>query len=78
MRITSVALLVAVAVGGCSKHYQLSEEVEQSKAAYKACLANNPSDSSPCASLKATYEANKKALNATPQCRMAGGRTLCD
>ena len=78
MRIAIVALLVAVAVGGCSKNYQLSEEVEKSKAAYKTCLANNPDAPSPCAALKATYEANEKALKATPNCRMAGGRTLCD
>jgi hypothetical protein len=65
-----LCLLVAVAasLSACALAAKIDarNDMEGSKAAYKACLADNPKNVSACDALRLSYEADLKAYEATP------------
>lgn len=61
-----VAIACVVALSGCGapRMMRAADDMEASKAAYKACLTENPSEPSNCEGLRLAYEADVEALNA--------------
>jgi len=59
---------VAVSLSACALAAKMDarNDMEGSKAAYKACLADNPKNVSACDALRLSYEADLKAYEATP------------
>jgi hypothetical protein len=62
-----IASAVAVLLSGCAIAAKVSarHEMETSKAAYKACLAQNGRDLDACEGLRQTYEADLAAYRTT-------------
>jgi hypothetical protein len=48
--------MTVFALSGCAANHAL-QDMKQAKAAYKACLAENPKDPAACKHEKETYEA---------------------
>ena len=61
--ILSLAMLSLLGCGAAAIQRARSD-MEESKAAYKACLEQHPSDVSACEALEKGYEADLKALDA--------------
>jgi hypothetical protein len=61
-------LALALSLSGCALAAKMDarNDMETSKAAYKACLADNPKNVSACESLRLSYDADLKAYAATP------------
>ena len=68
-RKTALALSMcgAALLGGCgiAAKVQTRNDMQSSLATYKACLAQNPSDPTPCRGAKEAYEADLTAYRAT-------------
>jgi hypothetical protein len=62
-----VVLLLVVSLPACGVAVRMSahNDMEGSKAAYKSCLAENPTKPSACEALRLSYEADLKAYEAT-------------
>lgn len=58
--------MVALSLAGCGvvAMQRARSDMEESKAAYKACLEQHPSDVSACEALEKVYEADLKAVRA--------------
>jgi hypothetical protein len=65
MRVAIVAFAVALSGCGIAAKVDARNDMEQSKAAYKNCLAANPSNPSACAGLEAAFQADLAAYRAT-------------
>jgi hypothetical protein len=61
------AIFAAVMLSACGLAVRMSarNDMEGSKAAYKSCLAENPTKVSACEALRLSYEADLKAYEAT-------------
>ena len=59
--------MVAVSLSACGIVVRMNarNDMEGSKAAYKSCLAENPTKVSGCEALRLSYEADLKAYQAT-------------
>ena len=62
-----IALALSVALTGCGIAAKVNarNDMEQSKTAYKACLAQNPSNLHACDAAEAAYDADMRAFRAT-------------
>jgi hypothetical protein len=62
-----IALVVAISLSACGVAVRMNahSDMEGSKAAYKSCLAENPTNVSACEALRLSYEADLKAYQAT-------------
>ena len=68
-RLLSVAVIICATItnSGCGVVAKVNarHDMEQSKAAYKACLQAHPSDVSACEGCRLSYDADMKAYRAT-------------
>jgi hypothetical protein len=71
-------LFVAVSLQGCGLAAKMDarNDMEGSKAAYKACLAQNPGKVSACEAERLSYEADLKAYQATVGSSVISSRGL--
>jgi hypothetical protein len=67
MKRVCLLLAIAVALSACGLAVRMNarNDMESSKAAYKACLSENPAKVSVCEALRLSYEADLKAYQAT-------------
>ena len=67
MRRFCFVILVAASLSACGLAVRMNarNDMEGSKAAYKSCLAENPTKVSGCEALRLSYEADLKAYQAT-------------
>lgn len=74
MRHMLIAILGASLASGCGvvSHHNANARMQESLAAYKACLAQNPQSIAACRSQKLVYEADLRAY----QARYGGAGTL--
>lgn len=63
MRYNSLILIALVALTGCA--LQRMQQMDESNAAYKACLAAHPKKLSACEAERLSYEADQQAVLAT-------------
>jgi len=59
-----VALCLSVAACGVAAANNARDNMQQSLALYKACLADHPQDVTPCQGARLAYEADLKAYSA--------------
>lgn len=67
MNRSGIVILAAVWLSACGVAVRMNahNDMEGSKAAYKSCLAENPTNVSACEALRLSYEADLKAYQAT-------------
>jgi len=65
MRVAIFALALALSGCGIAAKIDARNDMEQSKSAYKNCLAANPSNPAACAGLEAAFKADLAAYQAT-------------